>query len=72
MLIPIFIIFSQESLVPNTSDEIILYCAAGQRSLLSAESLLRMGYKNVYTLAGGIGEWKRAGYNTFRNMQVVD
>ncbi|KAI8610363.1 Rhodanese-like domain-containing protein [Chytriomyces sp. MP71] len=50
-----------ETYVPDTHDDIVLYCAGGVRSLLAAESLKRMGYKNVSSLAGGIGAWKAAG-----------
>jgi len=50
-----------ESLVPDTTDEIILYCAGGNRSLIAAHNLKEMGYTNVKSLKGGIGEWKRSG-----------
>ncbi|KAJ3408885.1 hypothetical protein CcCBS67573_g08524 [Chytriomyces confervae] len=50
-----------ETYVPDTHDDIVLYCAGGVRSILAAESLKRMGYKNVSSLAGGIGAWKSAG-----------
>ncbi|KAJ3216750.1 hypothetical protein HDU67_009076 [Dinochytrium kinnereticum] len=53
-----------EQLAPDTFDEIVLYCAGGGRSLIAADSLRRMGYKNVASLAGGIGEWKRSGKKT--------
>lgn len=32
---------------------IVLYCGGGFRSALAAESLVRMGYSNVYSLWGG-------------------
>ena len=32
---------------------IVLYCGGGFRSALAAESLIRMGYTNVYSLWGG-------------------
>ncbi|KAJ3407774.1 hypothetical protein HDV05_005299 [Chytridiales sp. JEL 0842] len=47
-----------ESLVPDVADEIVLYCAGGSRSLIAADSLTKMGYKNVASLQGGIGAWK--------------
>ncbi|KAJ3401288.1 hypothetical protein HDU80_006144 [Chytriomyces hyalinus] len=50
-----------ETYVPDTHDGIVLYCAGGVRSILAGESLKRMGYKNVCSLAGGIGAWKSAG-----------
>jgi len=41
--------------------EIILYCAVGERSALAAQSLERLGYTNVASLAGGVERWKREG-----------
>jgi rhodanese-related sulfurtransferase len=40
---------------PNTA--IILYCGGGSRSALAADSLQRMGYSNVRSLAGGFKAW---------------
>jgi rhodanese-related sulfurtransferase len=40
---------------------VILYCASGGRSALAAESLQRMGYRNVLSLAGGFKAWQDAG-----------
>lgn len=47
-----------ENAVPNIKTEIILYCGGGYRSALAAENLQKMGYKNVYSMMGGISEWK--------------
>ena len=40
---------------------IILVCASGARSGAAGQQLVRMGYKDVANLAGGIGAWARAG-----------
>ena len=50
-----------EALVPDPGDEIILYCGGGYRSALSADALQRMGYRNVFSMAGGYKEWVKAG-----------
>ena len=50
-----------ESLVPDHEREIILYCGGGFRSVLAAENLQRMGYTNVYSMAGGWRDWAGAG-----------
>jgi phage shock protein E len=47
-----------EDKVPNTASPIICYCGGGSRSALAAESLLKMGYTNVASLAGGFKAWK--------------
>jgi rhodanese-related sulfurtransferase len=50
-----------ERAIPDDNTGIVLYCGGGFRSALAAESLSRMGYKNVYSLAGGFRGWKDAG-----------
>lgn len=37
--------------------KLVLYCAGGNRSALAAESLQRMGFGNVMSLAGGYRAW---------------
>lgn len=39
----------------------ILFCAAGGRSALSADTMRMQGYENVAHLRGGFGAWKAAG-----------
>lgn len=43
-------------LLPDTMQEIILYCRTGSRSLEAANILLSAGYKNIYDM-GGITDW---------------
>ena len=50
-----------EALVPDKGTELILYCGGGYRSALAADSLRRMGYTNVFSLAGGWEAWRGAG-----------
>ena len=47
-----------EKAVPDPGTEVILYCGGGFRSALAAESLIKMGYTNVKSMAGGWREWK--------------
>lgn len=47
---------------PDVDEEIILYCGGGYRSALAADSLQKMGYRNVKSLAGGFRSWIEAGY----------
>tara|TARA_Y100000590_G_scaffold121738_2_gene139410 strand:+ start:19800 stop:20171 length:372 start_codon:yes stop_codon:yes gene_type:complete len=46
-----------ESVVRDRGVELILYCQGGFRSALAAESLKKMGYKNVYSMSGGFSTW---------------
>ena len=48
--------------VPNHNQEIVLYCAAGFRSLLAAKSLGEMGYKSLFSLEGGFRQWTEEGH----------
>ncbi len=50
--------------VPDKDEELILYCGGGFRSALAAESLQKMGYRRVRSLAGGWREWTRRGLPT--------
>lgn len=53
-----------EEKVPDPNAVVILHCGGGGRSALAAESLQKMGYKNVRSLAGGLKAWKAAGLPT--------
>ena len=46
--------------VPDKNAEIILYCGGGYRSALAADNLQKMGYTNVWSMAGGWKAWKEA------------
>lgn len=50
-----------EATVPDKSTEVILYCGGGFRSALAADVLQQMGYRNVYSMAGGWKAWQDAG-----------
>ena len=39
----------------------ILYCQADWRGVLAAATLKEMGLRHVFHLAGGYGEWRKAG-----------
>lgn len=47
-----------EKKIPDQNAEIILYCGGGYRSALTADSLQRMGYTNVLSMAGGWRAWQ--------------
>lgn len=50
-----------ERRLPDVKAKIVLYCAGGYRSALAADSLQKMGYRNVFSLAGGWRAWNQAG-----------
>jgi rhodanese-related sulfurtransferase len=49
-----------EQAIPDKSKELILYCGGGFRSVLSAESLQKMGYLKVISMDGGWRGWNEA------------
>jgi rhodanese-related sulfurtransferase len=49
-----------EQAIPDSTKKIVLYCGGGFRSALAADTLQKMGYRNVYSLAGGWRAWKAA------------
>jgi rhodanese-related sulfurtransferase len=51
-----------EQKIPDTEQEIILYCGGGFRSALATENLQKMGYRNVISMDGGWRGWNEKGY----------
>lgn len=50
-----------EKMVPDYNTEIVLYCGGGFRSALAADNIQKMGYTNVFSMAGGIRGWREKG-----------
>ncbi|KRE89094.1 molybdopterin biosynthesis protein MoeB [Frateuria sp. Soil773] len=50
-----------EQAEPDREREMLALCGSGQRSLLAAESLQRLGYRRVASVAGGFNRWKAEG-----------
>lgn len=53
-----------ESLFPDPSTPLVLYCGGGFRSALAAYALTQMGYLRVFSLQGGYRAWKALGGGT--------
>src|SRR6266487_5220104 len=53
-----------EERIPDLNALIICHCGGGGRSALAADSLQKIGYKNVRSMAGGFKAWKAAGLPT--------
>ena len=51
-----------EKMYPDPNTEIIMYCGGGFRSALTAEVAQKMGYRNVFSLAGGYKAMVMAGW----------
>lgn len=51
-----------EEAIPDQGTPLVLYCGGGYRSALAALNLQKMGYAQVYSLAGGIRALRGADY----------
>jgi rhodanese-related sulfurtransferase len=50
-----------EKAAPDKAERVVLYCRSGSRSALAADTLQKMGYTNVFSLAGGFTAYHAAG-----------
>lgn len=48
-----------EKTIPDKEKMVILYCGGGYRSALAGDSIQKMGYTNVFSMAGGWSAWVR-------------
>jgi rhodanese-related sulfurtransferase len=61
-----------ETAVPDKSTELILYCGGGYRSALASDALQKMGYTNVWSMAGGWKAWKESGAPVIASNRLRD
>lgn len=54
--------FKVLGIIDNKNTVIVVYSRLGARSLLAAQAIKHLGYKNVYNLTAGVKGWARAGY----------
>jgi len=50
-----------EKAAPDKAQRVVLYCHSGARSALATDTLQKMGYTNVFSLAGGFTSYQAAG-----------
>ena len=50
-----------EEAMPDLDRPVLVMCGGGTRSLFAAEDLLRLGYRDVRSVAGGFTRWKNEG-----------
>ena len=57
-----FLEMQAEQKLPDKSREIVVYCAAGVRSVFAAKTLAELGYQNVWGANPGFVRWKDMAY----------
>ncbi|MEO7119342.1 MAG: molybdopterin-synthase adenylyltransferase MoeB [Candidatus Limnocylindrales bacterium] len=53
-----FLELNIERIVPDHDAKVVLYCAAGVRSLFAARAMVELGYTDVASMTGGFEAWK--------------
>jgi molybdopterin/thiamine biosynthesis adenylyltransferase/rhodanese-related sulfurtransferase len=60
-----------ESLLPDKNVPVVVYCAAGIRSLGAAKLMREKGYTRVFSMAKGIDGWQKAGYEVVSDSELT-
>src|SRR3989344_5028973 len=50
------------SLVPDKSSFVYVYCLSGSRSVSAVNTMLKLGYSNVFDMSHGLLAWRIKGY----------
>jgi len=62
LFIPFDEIAEHTDKLPGKNEPVVLYCRSGSMSTTAAETLVSLGYTDVYEVDGGMRAWRRAGY----------
>jgi rhodanese-related sulfurtransferase len=55
-----------ETKILDKDTKLVLYCGGGYRSILAAYNIQKMGYNNVFSMAGGVRDWMANGYELLK------
>jgi|SRR6266849_801314 rhodanese-related sulfurtransferase len=53
--------YAKREITSKQDGQVVVHCSHGGRSLLAADMLKKMGYKNVASMAGGFTDWEAKG-----------
>ena len=56
-----FLELRAEERLPDKAQPLVTYCGSGVRALFAAETLEKLGFSHVRSMAGGFQAWKDAG-----------
>lgn len=51
-----------DKLPSNKAAKIVLYCRSGRMSAIAAETMVKLGYTNIWNLKEGMVEWQQKGF----------
>ena len=54
---------SIESIVPDKSTKVYVYCLSGSRSVHAVDAMVKFGYTNVFNMTDGLLAWRSKGYS---------
>ncbi len=57
---------SLAKLPSDRSAKLVLYCRSGRMSEIAARTLVKLGFRNLWNVDGGMVAWKEAGYPLVR------
>jgi len=60
-----------EELLPDKDAPVVVYCAAGIRSLAAAKLMKEKGYAHVFSMAKGIEGWQKACYEVTSDSELT-
>ncbi|MGZ3514625.1 MAG: ThiF family adenylyltransferase [Thermodesulfobacteriota bacterium] len=60
-----------ESVLPDKTVPVVVYCAGGIRSLAAAKLMKEKGYAHVFSMAKGIDRWQKAGYGVVSDSELT-
>lgn len=55
------ITYNLDKLPADKSAKIVLYCRSDRMSTIASETLVGLGYTNIYNLDGGMVDWEKSG-----------
>jgi rhodanese-related sulfurtransferase len=53
--------YAKPEITSKQDGRVVLHCSHGGRSLLAADMMTKMGYKNVASMVGGFTDWEAKG-----------
>lgn len=51
-----------ETVIPDKSKKIYVYCLSGSRSVHAVDAMVKLGYTNVFNVISGLLAWRAKGF----------